>query len=353
MSWYDWLSRSSTTSNDLPSIFPIPMLQKDFVSIDVQNIYTRILTDAVERTQGIPEEAGNILWDNCLASEKQEGLITLVAKAMVDKSDLFIIYDRATKVLRKATSVEEQQIIADYKAKGESALGLFVTFKNYHKSDMVKFYSMLEYASVGGLWKQANASKAIQIKINELRSSVSLTDKAEAQTQAKALAQGLADGKDVLLDSKDMIDSAKPDLTAHTETIDFIAQKMSFYLGMPATYLTGEAPKGLGDSGKGDSKATERGLKAYYFSIAKPLIEGVFGVKTTFKSEDSEGLGAALETLKTMDVTSDEYLSKENKTLVVNKAFGLDANETGDEPEPQPNPPPTDKTIPPKTGATK
>jgi hypothetical protein len=213
---------------------------------------------------------------------------------------------------------------------------------------MVKFYSQLEYCAIGGLWKQSNISKAIQLKLTDLRGSVSLTDSADVKTQAVALAKGLAEGKDVMLDAKDILETAKPDMTALTSTMDFIAQKRSFYLGMPATYLTGEQSKGLGDSGKGDSKATERGLKAYYFSVAKPVVEGIFKIKTTFKSEDSEGLSTALETLKTMDITSDEYLSRENKTLVVNKAFGLDASEKGDEPAPQPNPQPVNIPPPPQ-----
>lgn len=347
MAWFDWTSRSSTSNTELPDIFPIPITERDFVSIDVENIYARILTDALERTQGIPTEAQNLLWDNCLASEKQEGLVTLVAKAMVMKQDLFLIFDRATKVIRKATQPEEQRIRDDYKARGESQLGVYITFKNYTRTDMVKFYSQLEYCAIGGLWKQSNISKAIQLKLTDLRGSVSLTDSADVKTQAVALANGLAQGKDVMLDAKDILETAKPDMTALTSTMDFIAQKRSFYLGMPATYLTGEQSKGLGDSGKGDSKATERGLKAYYFSVAKPVVEGIFKIKTTFKSEDSEGLSTALETLKTMDITSDEYLSRDNKTLVVNKAFGLDASEKGDDPEPQPTPPPQPVNAPP------
>lgn len=352
-SWLNFLGSARNSSDSLPDIFPIPISKESFVAIDVQNIYTRILTDVLERTQGIPEEGKNLLWDNCLGSEKQDGLVTLIAKAMVNKQDLYLVYKADLKVIRKATGDEEAKIRDDYKARGESATGIYITFKNYTKSDMVKFYSMLEYCAVGGLWKQANISKAVQIKINDLRASVSLSDSAKAETQGRAMATGLSEGKDLLLDAKDIIESLAPDLTATNSTLELIAKKHSFYLGLPASYFSGQGESSkLSDTGKADSKATERGLKPYYFSIAKPVIEGIFKVKTTFKSEDSEMLATALNALEVMDRTSNEFLSKENKTLVINKSFGLDEDEVGDEPEeqetpPTPNPKPGNQPPPP------
>lgn len=340
-SWLNFLGSAGNSSESLPDIFPIPILQKDFVTIDVQNIYSRILTDVLERTQGIKDDQQNLLWDNCLGSEKQDGLITLVAKAMVNKQDLYLVYKPDLKVVRKATQEEETKIRDDYKARGESSVGVYVTFKNFIKSDMVKFYSMLEYCAIGGLWKQANISKAVLIKINDLRASVSLSDAAKAEAQGKKMATGLSEGKDLLMDAKDILESLAPDLTATNSTLELISKKHSFYLGLPASYFSGEGQaSSLSDTGKADSKAVERGLKPYYFSIAKPVIEGIFGVKTTFKSEDSEMLTTALNALEVMDRTSNEFLGKENKTLVINKAFGLDESARGDEPEEQETPPP-------------
>lgn len=349
MSWLNFLSASNDSVESLRDIFPIPILQQDFVTIDVQNIYTRILTDVLERTHGIPEQAKNLLWDNCLGSEKPDGLVTMLAKAMVNKKELYLVYKPALKVIRAASPTEEAQIRDDYKDKGESSVGVYVTFKSYLKSDMVKFYSTLEYCAVGGLWKQANLSKAILVKISDLRASVSMADSAVAKAQGKSMADGLADGKDVLMDAKDIIESLSPDLTATNSTLDLISKKHSFYLGLPASYFSGEGQgSSMSDTGKADSKAVERGLKPYYFSIAKPVIEGIFGVATTFKSEDSEALTAALSALEVMDRTSNEFLGMKNKTLVVNKAFGLDEGEVGDEPE-EVAPPPviTPPQVPP------
>lgn len=339
MGWFS-LGSSDESIEIFSDIFPIPITEDSFVSIDLQNIYTRILTDTVERTQGIPDDKKTLLWDNCLASEKQDGLISLLSKAMVDKEVLFLIYIDVAKVVRKATPDEAAKIKESYSKKAEpvklsNGTGIYVTFKNYLKSDMVKFYSALEYCAVGGLWKQGNLSKAIQIKINDLRASVSLGDSAEAKRQAKLMAEGLAEGRDILTDAKDMIESMIPDLTATNSMLDLIAKKQSFYLGMPSSYFSGiQSSSSLSDTGKSDGKAIERGLRSYYFSIIKPVLEGLFGIKkTSYKSEDSETLDIAIRTLETFDRTSDEHLSKENKTLIVNKAFGLEEDEVGDEPE--------------------
>lgn len=324
---------SSSTDTELPDIFPMPIIMANFVAIDVRNLYSKILTDVFERTEGITDDQQNLLWDNCLASEKQDGLITMVSKAMADKADLFLVYDKALKVIRLADAKEVEQIKAEYKLKGESQAGMYITFRNYSRTDMIKFYSQLEYCSVGSLWKSANISKALQLKMTDLRSSVGMTDSADVKVQAQAIAKGLGQGKDVMTDAKDIIETAKPDLTAATSMNEFIAKKQSLYTGLPASYLTGEQTGGLGDSGNADTKATERGLRAYYFSIAKPLVEGMFGVTTKFKSDDFDGLSTSLEALKTFDITSDQYLSKKNKTLIVNRSFGLPDDEDGDEVE--------------------
>lgn len=339
MGLFSWLAPTDDTTESFQDIFPIPIASKDFVSIDVQNIYSRILTDTVERTQGIPEALKPLLWDNCLASEKQDGLVTLLAKAMCDKSELFLVYMPGLKIVRKATQDEETLIKESYKKKAEpvklnGGTGIYVTFRNYTKSDMVKFYSALEYCAVGALWKQGNLSKAIQIKISDLRASVSLSDGVEAKRQAKLMADGLADGKDILTDVKDKIESMVPDLTATQSMLDLISKKQSFYLGMPSSYFSGlQSNSSMSDTGKADSKAIERGLRGYYFSIIKPVLDGLFSIKTSYKSEDTEALDIALKTLESFDRTSDEHLSKENKTLIVNRVFGLDEDEVGDEPE--------------------
>jgi len=326
---------------ELPNIYPFPFQQAAFVDIDVECIYARILTDTLERTNGIPKKAEASLFDNCLASEVQEGLVTMLARAMTHKQELFVVFDPAIPVLRKANDVERAQIMKDYKdGRAESSVGVYISFKKYHRSDLVRLYSALEYCSVGSLYKNMNLASAIQLKINGLRSDVGLNDSVEPIEQAKAIATGLKKGQDVLLDKEDVIETAKPDTDATEKSTAFIDRKRSFYLGMPASYLTGISSKGLGDSGIGDAKAVERGLKGYFHAVIKPVIKAVFKADVTFKSEDFDQIMSSLEALKTMDVTSEEYMSKENKTELINKVFGLPDGSVGDAPAPIETAPP-------------
>ncbi len=312
------------TETELPRIFPLSVDMGQFVETDVINVYSKILTDCVERTQGIQEKYYNLLWDNCLQNESSHGLITLLATAMADKSDLFLVYVPAVNVLRKADSVESTKIRQDYKAKGISESGVYISFKNYTRTDMVKIYSILEYCVVGSLHKQMNLSKSIQFKMSEMRSSVSLTDKAKAELQARAIARSLSGGFDVMMDKNDEIVTATPDISATKESIGFIDSKKAFYYNMPLSYIDGEQTPGIGSTGEADTRAVERGLKQYYISIIKPTLEALFGVKTSFKSNDFRMIASGLEALKTFElVQSDDLISSDDKKLIVSKLFDL------------------------------
>lgn len=312
---------------DLPLIFEFPLTEADFVKKDLQFIYSRILTDVLERTDGVPEKSLPLLFDNCVASESPDGLITMLSKAMENKSNLFLVYKPDLNIIRKATSEEESQIKDDYEKQGKSKLGVFVSFKNYTKTDNLKIYSSMEYSTIFALSKTMNLAKAIQIKLDSLRSSTSITDSSVVIKQAQNIAKALADGKDILIDVKDDIVTAKPDLTASEASMKFINEKRSFYLGLPAQWIVGISNNGLGDSGNADSKAIERGLKGYYFSIVKPVIETIFNIQTSFKSENVESMKAGLETVKVFELLGDEMIDAEEKRTIVRKQFGL-ANET-------------------------
>lgn len=327
---------SSTKSQELPVIYPMPIIQSDFIETDVVNIYAKILTDVVERTEGLKDENLNSLWDNCLKSNNSEGLITMLSKAMAKKVDLFLVWDPSLKLLLRATQEQQTQIKADYEKKGESAIGTYISFKEYKRTDMVKLYSALEYCTIGALHKSMNLSNAIQLKVSDLRGSVALNDSAIAEAQAVKMAEGLADGRSVLMDAKDIIATVKPELEAVKSSMEFINERRSFYLAMPASYITGQMPGGLGDSGQGDAKAVERGLKNYYFSIIKPVLEDIFDISTTFKSEDFLQIDSALNTIKTFELVSEELITTENKIIIINKMLGLPPDTKGGEPKPEP-----------------
>ncbi len=328
---------TSSGSVELPDIFPLSLEQKEFIKIDSLNIFMKILTDVVERTDGLSDEQKLLLWDNCVQSESSKGLITLLSESIAEKKDLFLVYVPGLKIIRIATGEEQVTIRADYAKQGKSKVGVFISFKHYVRADMIKLYSALEYCVVGSLNKQMNLSKAIQLKVEALRSSTALIDSESAKSQGTNMANALARGKDVIMDSKDEIETAKPDITSTKESMAFLDSKRSFYLGLPNSYLTGESAKGLGDSGDADARAIERGLKNYYFAIIKPVLEAVFEIKTTFKSEDFKQIMSSLEALKTFSLVDDTLISAENKLKMINKLFDLGEDAKGD-PAPTPDP---------------
>lgn len=321
----------SSTSTELPEIFPLSISERDFILTDVVSIYSKILTDVLERTHGLSEEQIPLMWDNCVKSSKADGLITLLAKAMTNKAELYLVFDRPVNVIREATSEEQAKIQDDYKKSAKSSTGVYITFYNYRRSDMVKLYSALEYCTISALNKTMNVSAAVQLKFSDLRGSVSLTDSSKAETQAQGIANALLNQRPIMIDAKDSVETASPDLTATEASISLVAQKLSFYLGMPASYLTGVQTGGIGSTGEADTKAVERGLKNYFYSIMKPALEAIFGGSVSYKSQDTTNMTSGLEILKTFALTDEEFLSRENKTKIVNKVFDLPEDSEGDQ----------------------
>jgi hypothetical protein len=327
----------SVPSDELPLIFPMPLAKDSFIEIDVINIYQKILTDVMERVHGLDDEKTEILWDNCIQSEANHGLISLLARAMAFRKELFLVYDAALNLLRLADPVEQQTIKTDYAKTGGSDLGIYVSFQHYLKSDLVRLYSALEYCTIASLNKSLNLSTAIQLKMSDMRQSTGLSDSQKVIEQAQKIAKALGNGRDVLMDAKDIIENALPDLTSVNASIEYLSEKRAFYLGMPASYLCGEQTTGISSTGEADTKAVERGLKNYYFSIMKPVLEALFqdDVSLSYKSQDFRQIDQAMNALKVFSVTDDTLLSVENKTLILNKLLDLPEDEVGDEPEPK------------------
>lgn len=317
----------SSTDSELPEIFPLSMSLDIFVETDVMNVYSKILTDCVERTQNIPQDINPLLWDNCLQNESSHGLITQLARAMTCKKDLFLIYNAALGVVREASNSEATQIKKDYETQGQSDLGIFVSFKNYCRTDMVKLYSGMEYCVVASLNKMMNLSKAIQFKMGDMRGSVSLSDSSIATDQAKDMARALSNGRDILMDKNDEILTGTPDISSIEKSIAFLDAKRSFYFAMPLSYINGEQTPGIGSTGEADTKAVERGLKQYYISVLKPVIEALFDIQTSFKSTDFRQIGSALEAVKTFELVSNDLISQADKQFIIQKLFDLEPAE--------------------------
>jgi len=322
---FNW-GANQTSSAELPDLWPLPLAQLEFIRIDVIQTYSKILTDTLERTVGVPDKLYPLFWDNCLLTESGDGLVTRLAKAMEAKRDLFLYYDEATQVVREATP-EEKQLAEDAFKNGKTLKSKVVpvSFSKYIRTDMVKLYSALEHCTVRGLYKSSNLSTAVQYKINDLRASVSLVDQDKAKEQAKVIANSLKKGKDVYLDAKDEIALLEPALDAVKASMQLLNEKRCWYLNLPLCYIAGDSGStSLADSGDSDAKAIDRGLKSYFFSIVKPVVEALFNVKVSFKTQDLSQIGPAQDLMKTFELTPDQtFLSDDEKTNLVRGLLGL------------------------------
>jgi len=321
---FSWFGNDSAVDS-LPDLFPFPTTDTVFIKNDIVSTYQKILNDTLERTHGLPEKYNHALYDNCLVNEAQMGLISLLANAMFDKKDLFLVYK--SDVLRLATPEEKKQIELDYKQSAKSSVGVFISFKNYDRTDMLRIYSALEYYSTAGLHKSVNLSKAVQIKIEGLRSSVALADKQVAVDQMKALADNLTKGRAIGIDAKDSVQTAQVDTAPVEKAISFTDSKRASILGLPVAYVSGELTGGIGSTGEADMRQIERGLKQYFVTIVRPVLKALFGVDVTFKSQDFRSLSSALEALRTFDMVSDSFLPNEMKIKIVAQLFDLDEEE--------------------------
>lgn len=314
-------------SIELENLFPFPMGCDDFVDLDVEVIYERILTDVLERSDKVPEHLVPLLWDNCVMSDKPEGLVTLLVQAMVRKQRLFLVYDRSVDVVYKADPQEQVAIERGFKERGHwkegSKTGAFISFEKRRIVDLVRLYSGLEYAALGSFWKSMNLSKAIQLKVDQLRASVANHDSEVVIAQARTVAAGLGQGRPVLVDSKDVIDTAKPDMTATNSALEMINQRRSFYLKLPASYLIGVMKGSLSDTGTADSRAVDRGLRTYFYSIIKPLFKVLFEIDLRYVPDETSQLSAGLDAVRTFEIISDDLVSMPEKRQILARLFGL------------------------------
>lgn len=326
MNWFGIKSANSSSGDQagLPEIYSLNVRVDEFVRADILATYRRILTDTAERTHGLKDKQWRLLWDSCVQTDSSLGLISLLADAMVNKSDLFVVYIPSVQVLRRADRKEEQQILADYKARGQSRVGVWISFRDYRRTDLLRVYSEMEYCVMTSLYKSVNLAKAVQVKMSDMRSSVSLSDSPVAIKQAVSIADALRSGKDVVIDKEDDITTAKIDIEPAKEAIAFLDAKRAFHLSLPLAYISGLQTGGIGSTGDADARAVDRGLRQYSVSIMQPVIEAVFGVDVEYRPEDSRQVETGLEVIKGLELVSDDLLSRETKRLLVSRSFDVD-----------------------------
>jgi hypothetical protein len=333
MGWSDFfgfggvsVGGATTSGNDnaLGESFPMVVKRADFIECDIFSTFSKILIDVVDRTQGITDKVEDVLWDNCVKDSSEYGLISMLAYAMATMSELCLVYKSSTNILRKATMEEADKIKKDYEKSAKSSLGVLISFQNFKRTELLKLYASLEYCSIGSLYKSANVAMSVQFKIDELRSAVGLQDSAVARAQGVSMAAAVAQGKNVMLSGKDAIVTTTPDVVATEKSIALTDAKKAYYLGFPISYITGaQGGSSLSDTGQGDTRAIERGLRPYFFSIIKPALKALFNISAEFRTQDFINLKAAIDVISGLDLVSEDILNLDQKRNIVNRVLEI------------------------------
>lgn len=276
--------------------FSLSCPEKEFVTWFVRDTYETILTDCFSRTAGLEEKQERALWDSCVDSDAHKGLISLLAEAMSEKKTLTLVY--TAEIVRKAESADAQGI------KEGSVKSITCSFANYSKTTLLKMYSgflydVIENANVG-----LKISKSVQLKVADLRPTQENDSSDTAKEQGREIVSGVKEGKAVLLDARDTLLQAAFDATPMKEGFNLFSGLCAKVIQMPQSYVNGLLAQGISTTGESDALAVEKGLRAYFNRIVRPVCLGLFGAQVSFKSDNWRKLQAVAGILPALEIST-------------------------------------------------
>ena len=323
MFFENWFTNDKRTEFDvLNAPFKMNLCVEDFVKIKTENLYKKILQRCYSRSEGAKDaEKIQSLFDSSEKSGSPRGLISLLAKAMTEKTEIAIIYEAG--VVRLADSKEKEQIKKEYEDKAKSSTGILVSFKDYCLTNLVKEYLAMIYYILSSMNTQVGLAKALQIKVAMLRSTVSVNGKDEPISQAKAINEALTKGQSVLMDEKDKVEVLKLDSASVEAAFRFVCSLLASDLGVSLSFITGEMTSGMSATGEADSNADEYGFQDYFNSIFKPACDKLYGWSLVFVTDDWRYTGTMLD--KLIIVENSSILSDDQKRIYAERAIPISA----------------------------
>lgn len=303
-------SSSSITKGDLISPFSLSFKREGFCQAKTELLYKRILDGCYSRSEGA-EDKDKIrsLFDSFEKSNSSHGLISILAEAMRSKAQVAIVYDAG--VARKATSDEQEQIKKDYKDKAKSSKGVLVDFTKYYLTDLIYGYMSIIYDIMDSMNTQVGLAKALQIKINSLRATVSVGGKDDPIAQAKVMNEALKCGESVLMDKNDTIETLTLNSDSVKNAISLVNAFLAADLGMSLSFINGELTTGMSATGEADANKDEYGFLNFFNSIFKPTCDALYSWNLQFITDDWRYTGAMLD--KLIIVENSSILSDEQK----------------------------------------
>lgn len=313
--------RDDFQMEDITAPFSLIMNESNFILTETKELFKNLLIECYNKSKGFNDKQSLAMWDNFdrLNDKTTAGFIGLIAEAMTEKTIVYIVYDKVTGVVRKATTSEQAEIRRDYKEKTKSPTGIMANFTKYDKADIIKLYYALLYNVVDGLNVSINVMKAVKYLADKLREKISKASSEDIINQAKAIVQNLKDGKPVLLDANDKLESTTLDVKPVESAVDFITGRIAGEMRVSLSYVNGKMTAGISSTGEADEQANERGIEIMFNSIFKPCADSLFGTDIKFISDNYHRLKAYSDILPSIE--SSDIIEDKQKTNFVKEMF--------------------------------
>lgn len=323
MSIFKLMPRRDDFRCDLIAPFQLTMSEGNFIKTETKELYKNLLIECYNKSTGLDDKKSLAMWDNFerFNDKTTAGFIGMVAEAMANKTTAYIVYDKTTNVIRKATSDEQAQIRKDYQEKTKSDVGIMANFTRYDKTDVIKLYYALLYNVVDGLNISINVTKAIKYMASLLREKTNKASSEDIIKQAKEIVNNLKEGNPVLIDSEDKLESGTVDVKPVESAVDFICGRIAGELRVSLSYVNGKMTSGISSTGEADEQANERGIEIIFNSIYKPLVDSLFNVNVQFQSDNYHRLSAYSKILPIIE--SSDIIDDEQKDEFVKEMFNI------------------------------
>lgn len=302
---------------DLIAPFTVEMKAADFVDFKVVTLYAKILRRCYAKSSGLSDEQAANLWDSVDLGDAQHGIINKVSFAMAKKKELVLFKDGG--IVREAEQAEAEQIKRDYEERGRSDKGVYLNFKKYSLTDVLRLYMAFIFEIIRGAWVNVNLTKALQLKIADARKTIAASDAADPMQVASNVVSALKAGKSVFLDAGDEVKTTELQTQAIKDALSLVYGLLAGELGVSTSFICGELTSGMAVTGEADVNANEDGIKDFFNSVFKPIMDKLFGVSLKFKSDNWRRIKEFAQIIPFVETA--EYISEEKKRELLERLF--------------------------------
>lgn len=312
-----WRTRDVLT--DLPAPYSLTVEKAAFLNFKVKWLYEKILKRCYALSSGLDDDKARSLFDSVELGDATVGLIGLVAQALTDKTELILVNDAG--IVRVAEFNEAEEIKKDYAARGRSEKGVYLNFAKYTLTDILKCYMELIFEILKAERVNVGLAQAMQVKINRMRETISTSNADDPMKQAKNIVDALKGGKSVAIDAGDVIQTTDLQTQAVKDALLMVYGMLASDLGVSLSFVCGELTSGLSVSGEANANFDESGIRDFFITVFKPIVEKLFGVSLRFKTDNWRKVREYAQILPYIE--SSALLSDEQKAQLAVELMGV------------------------------